>query len=171
MWSYLDSLELDARLQLIAGYLLSRKEVATIFDLNCGKAPLLRHLDVTSFFYFGNDINESYVDWLWKNYPSATWFHRPDHKVTAFDIDCLVCLGIACGNGEFQSKTVYNTIVRFADSDKPPSIIILEHWAGFEDPPLSRLAEYEVKFAWELSPINPTIKYARRRIWILERQS
>jgi hypothetical protein len=169
MWPHLRTPELDARLQLIAGYLLN-KPYTSILDLNCGYAPLLKYVGYFNV-YIGNDCDGEAIEHLRTNYPDGTWLHCDDADLKIDHlINCLLCLGFNHGNGEYQSSTIYETMLRLARDNKPQSIILGCH-AGLDDPSvLAELNEvgYDTKFAWVVGPQKPTTKYAMRKIWILE---
>lgn len=174
-WPHLELPDLDSRLQLIAGYLGSKSWVRRIVDLNCGLAPLLKYLG-RDYYYVGNDRYEPFIKYLKERYPHLNWTLCTDDEVNPpHAIDCLMCIGYAEGDGEYQSKTIGQTILRLAESHLPP-IIILGTWSGYENSygpsriiPL--LERYRVAFSWRIEPVTMTTKYAQRVIWFLERQN
>jgi len=174
-WPHLELPELDSRLQLIAGYLGSKPWVRTIVDLNCGLAPLLGYLG-RNYFYVGNDRFGSFIEHLKKEHPHLAWSLCTDDEVNpTHDIDCLMCMGYAEGDGEYQSETIGQTVLRLAESHLPP-IIILDVWSGYEKDHgpariIPLLERYKVAFSWRIEPVVMATQYARRTVWILERQN
>lgn len=142
-------------------------------DINCGKAPLVKYLD-DRFIYIGNDRHRPSIEYVCAAYPNGTWILSDDRDIwPTVHIDYLICMGYTLGPDP-ESATVDKTVVSIAESHRPSSII-LDCWAGFppEHTPeaiIPRLIKmgYGVTYSWRLDAVNPTTRYASRKIWVLE---
>lgn len=185
-WEQFELPELDGRLQLIAGYLANKLRGKDIVDLNCGTAPLLDWLhsyNIEWGWYYGNDTNEdSILRCLEKDVWSTTFETVPDDGVidrlrkNCIDPDILICLGYAARHHSLESATLDKSIVRIATEYKPP-IIVLDAWLSIIYAKrckfsclLENLTElgYKIAYNWEISAVDATSSYSRRRVVILE---
>jgi hypothetical protein len=119
-WDYLPSL--DDRLRFIAGYLLGKTAGATIVDLDCHEARLLRYIEPDYREYLGNDIEDRFPG----QFPRTRFVIATDiafaETVPACDI--LLALGWTPGRNRRESSTLDAAIARIIARHSPRIVVI-----------------------------------------------
>lgn len=118
MWEYLNSF--DEREVLIAHYIKKYIDGGNLFDLDCGYAPLSKHL--TGFTYYGNDIIDTRPD-------IDHFYNISDSDIRHLlipKLDVIVLMGIGgyeISGEKTESPTVRKTLTELVVTHKPKVVV------------------------------------------------
>lgn len=130
-WPYLkETKERGEKLLKILKGTVDIPSVESVFDLNCGYAPLYEALLAErgdKLRYYGSDINVELIEELKKKYPKAQWFDMPDTEMSMAAMktfDLFLLLGITGGTKDYESKTEDASAIAIIKKTNPRFVVL-----------------------------------------------